>query len=117
MKTLGERLKDARKSKGLSQEALASSVGVSRGVIQNLEYNRAEPQPIVIKAICNTLNINENWLLTGEGDMVDNSDAIRSAKILSELYDVAKDLSEEEQLYILDVIQSMKKRFGNKSGN
>ncbi|WEA38584.1 helix-turn-helix domain-containing protein [Lysinibacillus fusiformis] len=104
--SLGERLKKARKSKGLTQEKLAEMIGTSRGVITNLEHDKIEtPQPLIINALCNFLEINLEWLLHGIGEM-DNAEVVKSAKILSEIYNIVKELSEEEQLYILDVIKS-----------
>jgi len=69
MDTLGGRLKHARKNKGFTQDSLAETIGVSRGVIFNLEKNKTEPQTIVINAICQTLNINKDWLMNGSGEM------------------------------------------------
>ena len=43
MDTLGERLNYARKNRGFTQDSLAESIGVSRGVIFNLEKNKTEP--------------------------------------------------------------------------
>ena len=42
--TLGERLALVRKEKGYTQESLGDTIGVSRGVIFNLEKNKTEPQ-------------------------------------------------------------------------
>ena len=108
MKTLGERLRYARKRKGYTQESLAAAIGVSRGVIYNLEKNKTDPQTIVLNAICSTLKINANWLLRGKGDMADTSEVSQSAAVLSELYDIAKQLSETEQLYLLETVKALK---------
>lgn len=110
---IGERLKQARKSKGFTQESLSSQIGASRGVITNIEYGKAEPQPLVIRAICDVLNINEQWLLTGEGEMEISNKSEKSAKLLSEIYKSAKELSEEEQDYILDMIKTFQKHREN----
>lgn len=110
MNTLGERLNYARKKNGYTQDSLAETIGVSRGVIFNLEKNKTEPQTIVINAICQILKINKDWLLNGIGEMDDTSEASKSAKILAELYEVAKGLSEDEQLYLLDTVKSLKQR-------
>lgn len=111
--TIGDRLKQVRKSKGISQDLLAEKIGTSRGVITNIEHNKVkEPQPIIINTICEVLSINKEWLLYGIGSMELNSDTIKSAKVLSEIYSTAQELSEEEQLYILDVINTYKKRLG-----
>ena len=112
MNTLGERLRHARKSKGATQESLADTIGVSRGVIFNLEKNKTDPQAIVINAICQTLNIDKEWLQTGAGQMEDLKKLNHRAKTLAELHTVAKELSEEEQLYVLDVIRAYKARLG-----
>lgn len=110
MNTLGERLNFARKKNGYTQDSLAETIGVSRGVIFNLEKNKTEPQTIVINAICQTLKINKEWLTNGIGEMENSSEVSQSAKILSELYDVAKELSEDEQLYLLDTVKALKQR-------
>jgi len=115
MDTLGERLKHARKNKGFTQDSLAETIGVSRGVIFNLEKNKTEPQTIVINAICQTLNINKDWLINGSGEMENTARINQRAKILAELYEVVKGLSEDEQLYLLDTIKALKTRLGGEN--
>lgn len=109
--TLGERLRYARKTKGYTQISLAGAIGVTRGVIFNIEKNLAKPQTIVLNAICRTLDINNDWLVHGEGKMESTLDYAQSSKVLIELFEVTKDLSENELRYLLDVIQSFKNRF------
>ena len=103
------RLKQARKQKGYTQDSLAKAIGVSRGVISNIEYNKVTPQPLVIHAICSVLQIQEEWLLTGNGRMEISQDLERSALLLSEIYSCSKELSEEEQDYILDMIKTFQR--------
>lgn len=110
MNTLGDRLNYARKKNGYTQDSLAELIGVSRGVIFNLEKNKTEPQSIVINALCQTLKINKVWLMEGTGEMEDTNEASQSAKILAELYEVAKGLSEEEQYYLLDTVKALRQR-------
>lgn len=110
MQTLGERLNYARKKCGYTQDSLAEAIGVSRGVIYNLEKNITKPQTIVINAICQTLRIHKTWLTDGIGEMEDADEKSQSAKILAELYEVAKELSEDEQLYLLDTVKALKTR-------
>ena len=62
-------IKIARKARGYTQDSLAEALGMSRGVITNIEYGRAEPQTLVIKAICDILHISQTWLMTGNGNM------------------------------------------------
>ena len=112
--TLGERLKTARKFRGLTQDALANKIGTSRGVITNIEHNKIEmPQSLIINALCDALKIDQEWLIKGIGQM-ESSESIRSSKVLSEIYSLAKELSNEEQLYILDVIKTYRNHFNPK---
>lgn len=112
MGTIGERLTYARKRNGYTQESLAEAIGVSRGVIFNIEKGKTEPQTIVINAICQALKINKAWLMLGTGSMVDENEASESEEILIELYDVARGLSENERLFILDTMKVLKKHLG-----
>ncbi|MBD5498123.1 MAG: helix-turn-helix transcriptional regulator [Lachnospiraceae bacterium] len=110
LQALGYRLKIARKKRGLSQEALAALIGTSRGVITNIELNKIlEPQPLVINSICNVLKINKEWLLYNVGEMDCSEKDCKESHILEEIAFYSKDLSEEEQLYILDLIKTYQK--------
>ena len=104
--SIGQRLKEARKARSISQDMLAAKIGASRGVVTNIEHDKVdEPQPMVINAICNVLHINKEWLTDGIGSM----DITRSSKVLSEIYTCVQNLSEAEQLFILDMIKSYTK--------
>ena len=76
--------------------------------------NKTEPQAIVINAVCQILNINKEWLTDGTGDMESGNQAFQSAKLLEELYDIAKELSEDEQLFLLDTVKALKLRLGKR---
>ena len=102
--SIGKRLKEIRKSRGLSQDALAEQIGCSRGVITNIE-----PTPLVVNAICDVLGINSEWLLTGQGSISKETQNMQSAKVLAEIYSLSKELSEQEQNYILDLITTFTK--------
>ena len=108
MNTLGERLIYVRKRNGYTQNSLAEAIGVSRGVIFNIEKNKTVPQAIVVNAICQTLGINKDWLLRGTGRMEDTNEILLSTKILAELYQVSSELSEDEQFYLLDIARALK---------
>lgn len=104
---IGQRLKEARKARGISQDMLAQRIGTSRGVITNIEHNKIhEPQPMVVNAICQALDVNREWLLNNVGSMEFNGEALQSERVLSEISTYAQKLSEEEQLFILDMIKS-----------
>lgn len=108
--SIGQRLKEARKSCNMSQDMLAEKIGASRGVITNIEHDKiTKPQPMVINALCSALGIRKEWLSDGSGPMKVPADENQDAQILSEIYEQAQKLSEEEQLFILDMIKSYTK--------
>ena len=65
-----ERIKQARKALDLTQQEFADRLGIKRGTIANYELGRNEPIDAVITLICREFAINENWLRTGEGEML-----------------------------------------------
>ena len=72
--TVGARVKRIRENqvvdnKKMSQEAFGKSLGVSRSVIANIEYNKVEPSGAILRLICATYNINYGWLMSGKGEM------------------------------------------------
>ena len=52
-------------NKKFSQEKFAKLLGVSKGVINNIERNDAPVKDHIIKLICQTFNVNEEWLRNG----------------------------------------------------
>lgn len=69
MKEINARVKQLREELKLSREKFADNMRVSPFVIRNIEYDVTEVKPILIRQICETYNVNENWLLNGEGEM------------------------------------------------
>ena len=71
MMTINERIKQLRKSLGLTQSEFGERIGVNRGVIVNLEIEgrRAKIDDMIIRSISREFNVNEDWLRTGEGEM------------------------------------------------
>lgn len=64
-----DRIRELRKTLGLTQQALADVAGIKRNTVAQYEMGRNEPTNAVITLICKTYNINETWLRTGEGEM------------------------------------------------
>lgn len=66
---LQKRIKELRKSLGLSQREFGENLGISRNVVSNLEYGRVAPKALMIRHICQQYGVRKSWLLTGEGEM------------------------------------------------
>ncbi|ERJ83210.1 DNA-binding helix-turn-helix protein [Peptostreptococcaceae bacterium oral taxon 113 str. W5053] len=66
---MNQRVKELRQALGLSGEKFAEPLGVQRNAISRIETGKNGLSEQMIKLICTTYNVNENWLRTGEGDM------------------------------------------------
>ena len=66
---MNERIKEVRKSLGLTQNEFGEKLGVRGNTITNYESNSRKPSNAIISAICREFQINETWLRTGEGEM------------------------------------------------
>ena len=66
MEKLGERIKNLRLEKSLTQPQLAKLVGVSNGMISIWENNINEPKATYLKALSIALDINVDQLLNEE---------------------------------------------------
>ena len=63
MKNLGEKIKQIRTEKGLSQPQLANEVGVSKGIISIWENNINEPKATYLKNLAMVLDVSADYLL------------------------------------------------------
>lgn len=66
---MNERLKELRKTLGLTQQKFADKIGVKRNSLANYETGRNTPIEAIIFSICREFNVNEEWLRNGTGDM------------------------------------------------
>lgn len=80
--TLGEKIKEARKQAGLSQEQLAEKMTVSRSAIAKWETDKGIPDVDNLKALAQLLNVSVDYLLD-DGGTVDVQ-VIRQAYNLSD---------------------------------
>lgn len=70
-----ERIKQLRKTLGLTQTEFGARVGLSRDAMANIETGRVEPKALAINMICAEYNVREEWLRNGTGDMFRVMDA------------------------------------------
>ena len=117
-----ERIRELRKSLHLTQTEFGERLGVSLSVINNIEYNRLsrpDQKLSLIKLMCKEFGVNEEWLLTGEGepfpkktrhdeiaDFV-NSLAIDDNSFKARFIAALSRMSEEEWLLVEKVVQEI----------
>ncbi|MDD7887397.1 helix-turn-helix domain-containing protein [Flavivirga sp. 57AJ16] len=63
MNEIGEKIKEVRKRKGLSQEELADVAKVNLRTIQRIENNKNEPRGKTLHLICEALDLNAEDIL------------------------------------------------------
>lgn len=119
MSDIGERIKKIRKEKRKTQSTFAKSLNLSRTHITNLELGVRNLNEAVTKKICETYNINEEWLLFGIGDMYKTE--IENLKIddpkTRHLLEMYSKVDEFTQDYILNMVEETLKLNKNKNTN
>ena len=63
MQLYGNRIKEARKKAGLTQQQAADAIGVSQQTWQRFEGGKFDLKMSTIYNICKALNISSDWLL------------------------------------------------------
>ena len=66
---MNSRIKQVRLALNLSQDEFGRRLGVTRGAITNIEFNKTEPKQLFVELLCREFDVNEAWLRTGEGEM------------------------------------------------
>lgn len=80
--TLGEKLKDARKQAGLSQEQLSEKLGISRSAVAKWETDKGIPDVDNLKALSQLFEVSIDYLLDNGKDS--------DKTIIKELIDLSK---------------------------
>lgn len=66
--TFGEKIKNARKAKKLTQKQLAEKIGAAHNSISDWENDKNKPDPDTIELLCWVLEITPNYLLATSSD-------------------------------------------------
>lgn len=92
--TLGEKIKTLRTRRGITQEAFAESINVSRSAIAKWESDIGVPEIVNLKAIAKMFNISIDELLDEEHDVSESAeipiDIVKEDKKKREAYTCAK---------------------------
>lgn len=72
--TQGERVREIRKSLGLTLEKFGEKLGVGKTAISKIEHEQCSLTDANIKLICREFGVDYIWLTTGEGEMFVDSD-------------------------------------------
>ena len=71
---MNERIKELRKTLGLTLEKFGERVGVKKSALSLVENGKNNVSEQLFFSICREFNVNDDWLRTGEGEMFNQSD-------------------------------------------
>lgn len=104
--TIGQRLKEARLQRGMTQPELAEAVGVTKGAIGNYETDLSSPkEPILIK-LMEVLQIDANYLY--QDYITSTSPLAPDEEHLLTVYRGANDQAKVDAVYLLEKHQRKK---------
>jgi transcriptional regulator with XRE-family HTH domain len=72
--TQNERVKEIRKTLGLTLEKFGERIGVTRGSMSNIENGNRNLTEQMTKSICREFSVDYMWLTTGEEEMFIDTD-------------------------------------------
>ena len=76
IKSGGQQLKLLRQAKGLTQEAVAQKVGVTRQAVQKWEAGTSRPDMENLVALARYFNVTLDWLITGREESVQSGPVV-----------------------------------------
>ena len=69
-----ERIRQVRKSYGLTLEQFGEKIGLKKSVLSRIENGYSMPQEQTLRLICRVFNVSYAWLKDGVGEMTAESD-------------------------------------------
>lgn len=77
MKTLGNRLKEAREKKRYTQLEVATKLGISNGTLSGYERDYRDPDTDTLRRLASLYEVTTDWLMTGK---IKNGDTTNDEK-------------------------------------
>lgn len=93
---IGQKLKEVRNDKHLTQEYVANAVGVNVSHISNIETNKVKISLTLLVNICNILNVTVDFILQKEYH-------VPTSMIEKELLNTVKDLDDAKKEQLLRI--------------
>lgn len=84
--SIGKRMRQLRKSLGLTQSDFGEPIGLKQAIIGQMENGSRSITDRTVSDICREFDVSETWLRTGEGEM------FRKLTTLDEITDFYKGL-------------------------
>lgn len=102
---LGEKIKQLRKSKSISQEELASMLKINRNYLSRIETGKSEPTSSILKNIAEIFNVDLNSLLDIEDEENKNTEKTKY------IIDNCKYLHDKDLDFIVRIMSIMREEY------
>lgn len=102
---INERIRQIRQQLNLSQASFAKEISISSGYLASIELGNRHVNDRIIKLICVTFNVREEWLRNENGEMFEK----KSDLIVEAAMNTFKELNPEFQEYVLQQINHLLK--------
>mgnify|MGYP003506914873 CR=1 FL=1 len=102
---LGEKIKYLRKSKGISQEELATMLKINRNFLSRIETGKSDPNAGILKSIAKLFNVDLNSLLDINDADIENSNKIKY------IVENCKYLNEKDLDFIVRIMTVMREEY------
>lgn len=100
--SFGEKLRQARKRRGLTQRELAQAVDARHNSVSNWESGKNQPDPETIRRLCGVLEVDPNYFFEAQS-LADQLSGVEFA-----LFGEVRELSEADQRDVLEFIRFKK---------
>ena len=100
---MNQRLKEVRQALNMSQAKFAKALSMSNGYVAQIELGNTNVNDRIIKLLHFVLNVNEEWLRTGKGEMFEEKPNTTLALAVSSF----KELKPVYQEYVLKQIDQL----------
>lgn len=105
--TVGERIADLRKHRGLSQYQLAKLLNIATSTLGMYETGKRKPNVEMLEQIAEFFNVSTDYLLGRAAPDEDRKPLTKNQKLIA--YSIDPDISDEERQAIIEMVQAAKK--------
>jgi transcriptional regulator with XRE-family HTH domain len=112
---INQRIIQIRKVLNYTQDKFAEGISLSRSALAGVEINRRKVNDRLIKMICLTYGVNEDWLKSGKGEMFDLQNDARLERIIRN-FNKMDDLLQDYVMKYLDWLVEYRENQGEGQG-
>lgn len=86
MSEINDRIKQVRKTKGLTMEQFGARIGLGKSAVNKIEKGINGTTEQTVQSICREFGVSEVWLRTGDGPMLDDTSGSILDRLVAEYH-------------------------------